>query len=63
MNVYQKAVRDFGRTWWSATLAKHGNVSAAARALDMNRTGIQYTLRSLGLKSPRAAHRGNWGDL
>jgi len=45
----ERAVDAFERTYLQAALERHGNVSAAARALGLHRQSLQKKLRQLGL--------------
>jgi len=56
----REAVREFERNYIARALAEHGSVSAAARALGMNRTHLHRRIARLGIVTLRTARRGNW---
>jgi len=56
----REAVREFEREYIARALAEHGSVSAAARALRMNRTHLHRRIARLGIVTPRKARRGSW---
>lgn len=62
--TYSSAVREFKRDLIATAIREHGGISAAARALDMNRPYLQKLCTRLGVPRPqcRNGRRGNWGN-
>lgn len=62
--TYCNAVRQFKRDLIASAIAEHGGVTAAAKALHMNRAWLQKLCAMLDVPRPhcRNGRRGSWGD-
>lgn len=62
--TYRDAMQQAGRAYWERTLrAANGNISAASRLAQVNRTNIYRVLRRYGVTVPRPGKRGRWKEF
>jgi predicted DNA-binding protein YlxM (UPF0122 family) len=62
MQTWREFLNDRKAEYFSSLIGSYPCITEAAKMAGIKRQSLHRTLKRCNLKSPRPAHRGNWGD-